>query len=177
MIKDYTCMPPKMAQNVFLEDLYNKIKVADGDEFARLYYCYMNFCNNLNIKSRYIGVVLRANIDKISDKLRNDVLSDIEMTNAVCCSREAVSSSTILNNNVSQSQTQEQHQQQTLNVVGEALRRSLTGEQFDEVKELVDNNADRKTILDKIKSFGTNVAEGTLANVLSSLITNGIGLF
>jgi len=66
------------------------------------------------------------------------------------------------------------HQSQTVTVelLKEALRYSLTGQQLKEVEDIVKNEKDparaKSKVVDKLASFGSNV----LSNVLASVITN-----
>ena len=61
---------------------------------------------------------------------------------------------------------------QTINLLDKVLRGKLTGEQLDEIKEIIDKNKDEKTakreVVKKLESFGIN----TLSNIVSALITN-----
>ena len=88
------------------------------------------------------------------------------MAKNVCISkRDGLSSESSLTiNNTNQ---QEQTQGITINLK-EDLRKSLTGEQYDVLIELINNKADKKTLFEKIKEFGIDVASG----VLSTIITN-----
>lgn len=71
----------------------------------------------------------------------------------------------VINNNNNQEQTVNLNLQ-----LKEELRKSLTGEQYDELLDLINHKADKKTIADKIKEFGINVA----GNLLASIIYNRI---
>lgn len=74
------------------------------------------------------------------------------------------------------SQTQEQHQSQKQDVIVkillEAVKDELTGKQWKELLAVANEKADpkesRKSILDKIKSFGEDVA----ANIVANIVTN-----
>lgn len=85
--------------------------------------------------------------------------------------REAISVTTTINN----SNMQEQNQQQSLAVelFHEAIRDDLTGRQIKELKAVVaeeDNDLKkaRPKIIEKLKSFGTDVASNIVANLLTN---------
>ena len=61
-------------------------------------------------------------------------------------------------------------QSRKIKVTYEVLRKSLADEQLDEIKELVQNKADKKSIKEKLLSFGLDV----LSNVLTTLISIGV---
>lgn len=92
--------------------------------------------------------------------------------------REAISVTTTINN----SNMQEQNQQQSLAVelFHEAIRDDLTGRQIKELKAVVaeeDNDLKkaRPKIIEKLKSFGTDVASNIVANLLTNpAIWNGL---
>lgn len=71
-----------------------------------------------------------------------------------------------ITNNNSQSQTQ------SISVIIDILKDELNGRQLKELKDIIDSNTDeetkRKSLFDKIKSFGSDVA----ANILANIITN-----
>lgn len=78
--------------------------------------------------------------------------------------------------NTTVSQNQEQHQNQKQDVIVkillEAVKDELTGKQWKELlavaKETTDPVESRKSILDKIKSFG----EGVASNIVANIVTN-----
>ena len=88
------------------------------------------------------------------------------MAKNVCLStRSGLSSSQSFTiNNTNQ---QEQNQSQNIQIK-ESLRKALTGEQYDELLELINKKADKKTIAEKIKDFGLDVASGVLSAIISS---------
>ena len=72
--------------------------------------------------------------------------------------------------NVKQKQTQ--NQAQTVNVLETALKDSFAPFQLEELKEILKSNQPRedkrKSLMEKLKSFGSDVASGVLANILSN---------
>jgi hypothetical protein len=72
--------------------------------------------------------------------------------------------------NVKQEQTQ--NQAQTVNVLETALKDSFAPFQLEELKEILKSNQPRedkrKSLMEKLKSFGSDVASGVLANILSN---------
>ena len=88
------------------------------------------------------------------------------MAKSVCLSkREGLSSGSSLTIN----NTNQQEQVQNLSFqIKEDLRKSLTGEQYDELIDLINKKADKQSITDKIRQFGLEVASGVLASIISS---------
>lgn len=72
--------------------------------------------------------------------------------------------------NVKQEQTQ--NQAQTVNVLESALKDSFAPYQLEELKEILKSDQSRedkrKSMMEKLKSFGSDVASGVLANILSN---------
>ena len=72
--------------------------------------------------------------------------------------------------NVKQEQTQ--NQTQTVNVLEAALKDSFAPYQLEELKEILKSDQPRedkrKSLMEKLKSFGSDVASGALANILSN---------
>ncbi|MDO5525935.1 MAG: peptide chain release factor 1 [Prevotella sp.] len=86
-------------------------------------------------------------------------------------SRESINVTTNINNSNSQSQHQEQSMAVDLFI--EAIKDDLTGRQIKELKTVVaeaDNNLEkaRPEIIEKLKSFGTDVASNVVANLLTN---------
>lgn len=80
-----------------------------------------------------------------------------------------------VNNNISNSNSQSQNQEQTLavNMFIEAIKDDLTGKQVKELKEVIaesagDKEKARSGIVDKLKSFGPNVASNIIANIITN---------
>lgn len=90
------------------------------------------------------------------------------MTKNVCLSKKDVQTinSSVLINNTNQ---QEQNQNISLELT-ECLRQALTGEQFDDLMNLIQKKTDKNTLMEKIKDFGIDVASGALAGIISGLI-------
>lgn len=96
--------------------------------------------------------------------------------------RDAINVTTTINNSNQQSQTQNQEQTLAVELFIEAIKDDLTGRQIKELKQVVDD-ADgdlqkaRPGIIDKIKSFGSDVASNIIANILTNpIIWNGLGI-
>lgn len=92
--------------------------------------------------------------------------------------KDAINVITTINNSNSQSQSQELSLAVELFI--EAIKDDLTGRQIKELKAVVeeaDNDLQkaRPSILDKLKSFGTDVASNIVANILTNpMIWNGL---
>ena len=96
--------------------------------------------------------------------------------------RNAINVTTNINNSNQQSQTQTQEQTLAVELFIEAIKDDLTGRQIKELKQVV-NNADgdlqkaRPGIIDKLKSFGSDVASNIVANLLTNpMIWGGLGV-
>lgn len=79
----------------------------------------------------------------------------------------------LININNTNSQSQNQEQSLTIGIFLEAIKDDLTGRQVKELKQIVvDNDNDlekaKPSIIEKLKSFGSNVA----ASIVANLITN-----
>lgn len=93
----------------------------------------------------------------------------------------AINVTTNINNSNQQSQTQTQEQTLAVELFIEAIKDDLTGRQIKELKQVV-NDADgdlqkaRPGIIDKLKSFGSDVASNIVANLLTNpMIWGGLG--
>ena len=77
----------------------------------------------------------------------------------------------IINQN-SQYQNQEQIQSIAINFFIEAIKEELNGRQIKEIKDIFTNEPDSQKakikLLDRIKSFGSDVASNVLANILTN---------
>lgn len=91
---------------------------------------------------------------------------NIEMARSAAVTKNQGNNTTSISN----LNSNQQEQSNEVQVIYEALRKSLTGEQLDEMKELVQNKADKKSIKEKLLSFGSDV----LSNVLTTLISTGV---
>ena len=93
----------------------------------------------------------------------------------------AINVTTNINNSNQQFQTQTQEQTLAVELFIEAIKDDLTGRQIKELKQVV-NDADgdlqkaRPGIIDKLKSFGSDVASNIVANLLTNpMIWGGLG--
>ena len=87
--------------------------------------------------------------------------------------KEQVPVNVTTNINNSNSQTQNQQQSFAIELFLEAIKDDLTGRQIKELKAVVakaDNNLQkaRPGIIEKLKSFGTDVASNIVANLLTN---------
>ena len=85
--------------------------------------------------------------------------------------KDAINVTTTINNTNSQSQNQEQSLAVELFI--EAIKDDLTGRQIKELKAVVEESDNdlqkaRPGILDKLRSFGTDVASNIVANILTN---------
>ena len=84
---------------------------------------------------------------------------------------KGVNITTNINNTNSQSQSQEQSV--AINMFLEAIKDDLTGRQLKELKEVIKESGDNKEkarngIIDKLKSFGLDVASNIVANIITN---------
>jgi len=85
----------------------------------------------------------------------------------------AISVTTTINNSNQQSQNQNQELNLAVELFIEAIKDDLTGRQIKELKQIVseaDNDLQkaRSGIIDKLKSFGSDVASNIIANILTN---------
>ena len=77
-----------------------------------------------------------------------------------------------VNINLSQNQSQQQSQQMALNIFLDAISDELTGKQIKEIKEIMAQEKDiekaKPKIIEKISSFGLNVASNIIANIITN---------
>lgn len=159
--------PAIQARVDFLERLESDVEKASiGNEIRVLYEKFAAFCVNLRI-AQSLGNHAYNN-ETCNDDFRKELLSNIDMAKSVCLSkRDGLSSSPSLTiNNTNQ---QEQNQNLSLELM-ECIRKSLTGEQFDELIELIQKKADKKTFCEKIKDFGIDVVSRVLAGIITGQI-------
>lgn len=82
--------------------------------------------------------------------------------------------SSLVNLNVTQNQTQEQQQsqQQILSIFFETIKDEISGKQLKELKEIASTEPDpekaKPKILDKLKSFGSDVCSNIIANIITN---------
>lgn len=125
------------------------------------YSCQLNpsFCH----KQSFEGLlnILRA-VEELPDKVTNDDLVH----------RKTDDEKISIHTNVKQEQSQSQHQDIIVEILIEAVKDELTGKQRKELLEIAKNAKDpekaRKSIFDKIKGFGEDVA----ANIVANIVTN-----
>ena len=117
----------------FFNTLEEDVKKATiGSELRILYEKFGNYCINLNIANAF-GNHTFPN-EKCDEEFRKNLLSNIDMARSVCLSkRDGLSSGSQLTIN----NTNHQEQNQTVSFqINEALRKALTGEQYDEIIDL-----------------------------------------
>ena len=86
--------------------------------------------------------------------------------------------SVITNVNNTNSQTQSQEQSFAIDMFLEAIKDDLTGKQIKELREVLatsgnDEEKARSEIIEKLKSFGSDVAANIVANILTNPIIGG----
>lgn len=151
----------------FFERLEKDVEKASvGSELRILYEKFGNYCANLEIIHAFGNLTLSN--DVCDEEFRKNLLSNIDMTKNVCLSKKDVqtTNSSVLINNTNQ---QEQNQNISLELT-ECLRQALTGEQFDDLMNLIQKQTDKNTLMEKIKDFGIDVASGAQAGIISCLI-------
>ncbi len=155
--------PAIQARIDFFNTLEEEVKRATiGNELRILYEKFGNYCINLNIVNAFGNLTLSNKI--CDEEFRKNLLSNIEMARSVCLSkREGLSTGNQLTINNSNHQEQNQNLSFQIN---EALRKALTGEQYDEIIDLINKKADKPTIMEKLAGFGANVLSGILANII-----------
>lgn len=92
--------------------------------------------------------------------------------------RDAINVTTTINNSNQQSQDQNQGQALAVELFIEAIKDDLTGRQIKELKQIVaeaDNDLQkaRPGIIEKLKSFGSDVTSNIIANILTNPIIWG----
>lgn len=118
----------------------------------------------------------RCNVHDIAEDTKVLIDSIIAEVKALGLPERKTTLGKSVNVNTTVSQNQEQHQSQKQNVIVEILLESvkdeLTGKQWKELLAVAKDNEDpektRKSILDKIKSFGEDVASNIVANIVSN---------
>ena len=78
---------------------------------------------------------------------------------------------------INNSQSQNQEQTQSLQIIVDGIKDELKGSQLKELKEIIQSDQDeetkKKSIKDKFISFGQDVASNILANIISNPLTWG----
>lgn len=159
--------PAIQARIDFFERLESDVQKASiGNELRILYEKFGNFCANLSICHAFGNFAYDNDI--CNEDFRKELLSNIDMAKSVCMSkRDGLSSGSSLT--IHNTNQQEQNQSLSLELI-ESIRKTLTGEQYDELMELIRKKADKKTLTEKIKDFGIDVVSGVLAGIISSQI-------
>ena len=141
-------------------------KATVGSELRLLYEKFGNYCANLNIVHAFGNITLSDS--SCDENFRKEFLSNIDMAESVCRSKvepNTAVSSVVFNN------TNQQKQNQSLSVdVTDSLRKTLTVEQYEELMDLINKKADKKSIMAKVKEFGVDVLSGVLAGIISNQI-------
>lgn len=163
-----TVLPPEIRSRVsFFEILMKDVqKAAIGSELRILYEKFGNYCANLGIVHAFGNITLSN--DVCDEEFRKNLLSNIDMAKNVCMSkRDGLSSnpSVLINNTNQQEQTQNISLQ-----LREDLRKTLTGEQYDEIMDLISKKAGKKTIAEKFEEFGIGVVSSVLAGIINNYI-------
>ena len=158
-------LPTEMLNRVsFFERLERDVEKASiGIELRILYEKFGNYCANLGIIHALGNITI--NNDACDEEFRKVLLSNIDLSKNVCLSKMDLQSTnpSVLINNTNQ---QEQNQNISFELT-ESLRKALTGEQYDDLMDLIQKKADKKTLIEKIKDFGIDVASGVLAGIIS----------
>lgn len=123
-----------------------------------------------------VKAIGRCNVQDIANDTNQLIDSVVEEVKALGLPERKTALDKSVNVNTTVSQNQEQHQNQKQDVIVkillEAVKDELTGKQWKELLVLAKDKEDpektRKSILDKIKGFGENVA----ANIVANIFTN-----
>lgn len=168
--------PAIQARIAFFECLESDVKKASGgSELRILYEKFGNYCANLKIVHAFGNITLSD--DVCNDNFRKELLSNIDMAKSVCMSKRDMTSSNPSSLTINNTNQQEQKQTQsiTIDLFLEAIKDDLTGRQIREIKDVIsesgsDKEKARDGIIEKLKSFGSDVA----ANIVANIITNPI---
>lgn len=171
--------PAIQARIDFFECLELDVKVASvGSELRILYEKFGNYCANLKIVHAFGDITLSD--DVCNDNFRKELLSNIDMAKSVCMSKSDITSSnpSLTINNTNQ-QEQKQTQSITIDLFLEAIKDDLTGRQIREIKDVISEYANNKEkardgIIEKLKSFGSDVTANIVANILTNPIIWGV---
>lgn len=164
---DYTISPQRQAQILFFDNLKEKVNAGDPTKecLGNLLEAFVNFCNNVGIINSFTGLHSPQSVT-FDERLKQNLLMNIDMARSAAAAKSQGDKTT----SISISNSNQQEQRVEAYVIYEALRKSLTGEQLDDIKELVKKNADKKSVKEKLLSFGSDV----LSNVLATLISTGV---
>jgi hypothetical protein len=131
--------------------------------------------SKINSYSSYFDTLIdnTENAKSSAEKILINIMKDIKtfgISNRIDDSKK----NPILNINVNQhnNQTQNSSIQIDINVIFDVFKGELRNSELDELKEILESELDekqkKKNFIDKIKSFGSDVA----SNILASLMTN-----
>ena len=134
-------------------DAVGKAKLSPGQQKKLL--------SILNAFASFPSIIPDAHITEITEKKGKD--------------QHSINVNTTINNSNQQSQKQSQELNLAVELFIEAIKDDLTGRQIKELKQIVsetenDLSKARPQIIDKLKSFGSNVASNILANILTNPI-------
>ena len=111
------------------------------------------------------------NFDKLLGVLEGCRVLPTKIKTTVKLQKNNPSKINIINQNA-QYQNQEQIQSIAINFFIEAIKEELNGRQIKEIKDIFTNEPDSQKakikLLDRIKSFGSDVASNVLANILTN---------
>lgn len=170
MKKMNNTISPRQAQISFFDNLEGKVKAAKPtkEELCDLLEAFINFSSNVGITNSFTGLRSSQSIT-FDEGFKRNLLMNIDMARSAVAAKNQGNNTT----SISISNSNQQEQSIEVQVIYEALRKSLTGEQLDEIKELVKNKADKKSIKEKLLSFGSDVLSNILATLISTRV-NGI---
>lgn len=154
-------------------------------------YCYEdseNYLKWLKTASRFIGINFPDDKDVIEfEKVSREEVSPgqqqalLAILEALSCLPTVIQNKVdnqneiTVNTNINNSNNQSQNQEQSvaINLFLEAIKDDLTGKQLKELKEVLNENKEdeakaRKGIIEKLKSFGSDVASNIVANILTN---------
>lgn len=150
--------PAIQARIDFLKKLGDDVKNASKiDDIYRLYDNFRHFCANFKIVHELDKAIPYRYSEPKTKYIKMDLLADIDMVKNVCLSNGYAFSSCpyLINSSL---------------LLTESVRKTLTGEQFDELLEMIQKKVDKNVICNRIKDFGIDV----VSEILSSIITNQI---
>lgn len=163
--------------------------------FGFAYYCYEesdNYQKWLATTSRFIGISFpndkdvmefeKVSKEEMSPSQQQELLAILEAFSCLPTviqsknSKEAGNQKGItVNTNINNSNSQSQSQKLSLaiDIFLEAVKDDLTGRQLKELKEVIKESGDdkekaRNGIIDKLKSFGSDVASNIVANIITN---------
>lgn len=163
---NYPPKSPRQRKVEFLINLREKTnKAKPNKESLYPILCeFVNFCVNMKITNGFSGLHSDVGLN-YDENLKNELVSNIEMAIAVASSRQSPETSKFQLTQINQ-----QTQNLNVSIISESLRKGLTGEQYDEIMEMLKNKADQKSVKEKLLGFGKDVAAGILSTILSSMI-------